>query len=324
MHLAISVPTWARTWLSDHTDMHRRERPVDASVTPVLEVDLPDDAYYEYAFRDGAGRVRADPGREARAENSWYDAVTAVRGPAYAPHSLATVQDEPRGSVRRLRVPAGGGATRRVALYEPAGLTGPAPLVVAHDGTAYLRVARLPTVLDALIDAGRAVPARVAFLDPRTPAVRTEEYGFGEAYQASLAEHVLPALRRETAATEVVALGASLGGLAWFEAAWRDPTAFAGLALQSPAFLGTPTDRRFHGVEASWAAEVLEADDAPLPWRVYQEVGRFDWLHDVGVRTAEPFAARAADHRFDVRSAGHNWTFWRDGLGEALAFVLAP
>jgi enterochelin esterase family protein len=324
MHLTIAVPAWARSWLSDHTDMHRRERPVDPATTPVLEVDLPDDAYYEYAFRDADGRVRADPARPERAENSWYDAVTAVRGPAYAPHPLAAPDAEPTGTLRRLRVDAGAAAPRRVALYEPADLVGPAPLVVAHDGTAYLRVARLPAVLDALIAAGRVPPVRVAFLDPRTPAVRTEEYGYADAYQEALAQFVLPALRREAEATTLYALGASLGGLAWFEAAWRDPAAFAGLALQSPAFLGTPRDRRFHGLEASWPLEVLTRRDGPLPWRVSQEVGTFDWLHDVNARAADACAARAAAHRFAVRSAGHNWTFWRDGLPDALTFLLAP
>ena len=326
MQLEVSVPSWARHVVSDRTDMDRAPRPIDPTAVRRFKVPLPDDVYYEYGFLDADGRMRADPENPERADNPWYPEVSCVRGPEYRAHPLAAPDPEAaRGRWQRLRVPDGTGRDRRAVLYEPAGLSGPAPLAIVHDGTAYQRIARLPAVLEALIAQGRARPVRLAFLDPDRPDRRQAEYGFGEAYQRALRNELLPRLReRADAQGGTVWIGASLGGLAAIYAAWADPEATAGVVLQSPALLGAPDEPVFHGTERSWLLDVLGRDDRALPWRIAQEVGRFDWLHDVNVATAERLAERALAHRFDVRSAGHNWTFWRDGLAEALAFVLAP
>ncbi|MEX2502861.1 MAG: hypothetical protein WD336_10840, partial [Trueperaceae bacterium] len=62
--------------------------------------------------------------------------------------------------------------------------------------------------------------------------------------------------------------------------------------------------------------------DAALPWRVHHEVGTLDWLHDVNEQVAPHLADRTDAYRFATRSAGHNWTFWRDGLADALTQLL--
>jgi len=326
MQLEVPVPPWARHVASDRTDMDRAPRPIDPTAVRRFKVPLPDDVYYEYAFLDADGRMRADPANPDRADNPWYPEVSCVRGPAYRPDPLAAPDPEAaRGALRRLRLPDGEGGVRRMALYEPAGLTGPAPLAIVHDGTAYQRIARLPALFETLIASGRARPARLAFLDPSRPAARRAEYGFGEAYLRALTHELLPRLRDEADAVGgTIWIGPSLGGLAALRAAWQAPEATAGLVLQSPALLGTPDERDFHRSERSWWLETLARDDRALPWRVAQEVGTFDWLHDVNVEAAAALESRVDAQRFVTRSAGHNWTFWRDGLAEAIAFVLAP
>ena len=52
-------------------------------------LELPDDVYFEYAFRNGNSQVRADPENPARGANPWYPEVSVVTGPGYAPHPLA-------------------------------------------------------------------------------------------------------------------------------------------------------------------------------------------------------------------------------------------
>lgn len=326
MDLDVSVPRWARHAVSDLTDMDRAPRPVDASRVARFRLKLPDDAYFEYGFLDETGRLRADPEAPERADNPWYAELSCVRGPRYRPHPLASPGPEAAaGRTRRLRFEDATGATRRVTVYEPARLSGPAPLVLVHDGTAYQRIARLPAVLEASLAAGRVRAARLAFVDPSRPELRTDEYGFGAAYQAFLRDVLVPRLRDEADAEGgLLLLGASLGGLASTSLALHDPTAVAGLALQSPAFLGAPDQRTFHGTERSWLLETLEADDRALPWRIYQEVGSMDWLHDVNAKVAARFAERAHAHRYEVREAGHNWTFWRDGTAQALEHLLPP
>lgn len=326
MQLEVTVPPWARHVVSDRTDMDRAPRPIDPSAVRRFRVPLPDDVYYEYAFLDADGRMRADPDNPNRADNPWYPEVSCVRGPDYRPHPLAR-PDAVRasGRLRRVRLPDGSGTERRVAIYEPDGLTGPAPLAVVHDGTAYQRIAHLPALLELLVGQGRAVPARLAFLDPGRPDLRRSEYGFGEAYLHGLTRELLPRLRDAADATGgTVWIGASLGGLAALRAAWEAPEATAGLVLQSPALLGTPDERDFYRSRRSWWLDALARDDRALPWRVAQEVGTFDWLHDVNVEAAAALDPRVAAARFTTRSAGHNWTFWRDGLAEGIAFVLAP
>ena len=326
MQLEVTVPPWARQVVSDRTDMDRAPRPIDPTAVRRFKVPLPDDVYYEYAFLDAEGRMRADPNNPERADNPWYPEVSCVRGPGYRAHPLAAPDPQAaRGELRRLRMPDGAGGVRRVALYQPAGLTGPAPLAIVHDGTAYQRIARLPALLETLVAEGRARPARLAFLDPSRPAARQVEYGFGERYLREVTRELLPRLRDQADAEGgTVWIGASLGGLAALRAAWEAPEATAGLVLQSPALLGTPDERDFHGGHRSWWLETLAHDDRALPWRVAQEVGTFDWLHDVNVEAAAALAPRVDARRFVTRSAGHNWTFWRDGLAEGIAFVLAP
>lgn len=326
MDLRVEVPAWARWIVSDDTAMDRAPEPIDPRSATIYHRAFPDDVYYEYAFLDGEKRMRADPRNPQRADNPWYAEVSCVRGPRYRPHPLASPPaDAAVGTTRRLQLDDGSGGQRRATLYEPHGLTGPAPLVIVHDGTAYLRIGRAAAVLELLVADGRARRARLAFLDPIRPDARREEYGFGRAYQRTLREALVPQLRREAEASGgELWLGASLGGLAALLAALNEPERVEALALQSPALLGTPERPVAHGTTASWVADELERTDAPLPWRLYQEVGSLDWLHDVNRRSAEAFSRRAVLHRFEVRAAGHNWTFWRDGLAEALAFLLAP
>lgn len=326
MDLDVTVPRWARQVVSDLTDMDRAPMPVDASRVSRFRLELPGDAYFEYGFTDDEGQVRADPDVPERADNPWYPELSCVRGPRYRPHPLAAPDpDAAAGRTRRLRVEDAAGTTRRATLYEPAGLSGPAPLVLVHDGTAYQRIGRLPAVLEAALAAGRVRPARLAFVDPSRPERRADEYGFDAEYQAFLRDVLVPRLRDEADAEGgLVLLGASLGGLASAQLAMHDPAAVAGVALQSPALLGAPDEPTFYGTERSWLLETLEADDRALPWRVYQEVGTMDWLHDVNAEVAERLAERADAHRYEVRTAGHNWTFWRDGIAQALEHLLPP
>ena len=72
MKLQITVPEWATAVVSDLTDMDRNPHPVDAGKVSSFALTLPDDMYFEYAFLDEAGKMRADPECETRADNPWY------------------------------------------------------------------------------------------------------------------------------------------------------------------------------------------------------------------------------------------------------------
>ena len=320
----ISIPDWATHILSDYTDMDRAPHPVDSNRVSSFRLSLPEDVYFEYAFRDDEGKVRADPANELRGHNPWYPEVSAITGPEYRPSKYADLpEDLAAGTLDRHRIegPAMGGV-RRVSVYTPQGQEGAQlPLTIVHDGTAFLRLAGLPRVLEALLAEGRVRPARLAFVEP---VDRSSEYGFNEEYRRFTLEELLPYLEeRHPSDGERLLVGASLGGLVSATLALLAPASFSALATFSGAFLGTPEERVFFGSSGSWVLERLnEIDELKLRW--YSEVGTIEWLTDVNRMVHEALEVKAAAHEYRERHAGHNWTNWRNGLADALEFLLRP
>ncbi len=326
MRLVVTVPPWALAVVSDLTDMHRTPHGVDAARVSRYALELPDDVYFEYAFLDEHGRMRADPEREARAENPWYPEVTAVRGPEHAHHPLSDPPPPARpGTTARHRVASEAWqGHRRVLVYTPAGASGPLPVVLFHDGMAYYRVARTPDVYEALRAAGEVDDALLVFVDPID---REREYAFEPRHARFVLDDLLPFLReRHAVGGEIVAAGASLGGLAAAQVALASLDGDAGVRTvltQGGAFLGSPDDPRFHDVEHAWLPDELARRDlGALRW--WSEVGTLDWLCGVNREVHAVLGARTGEHAYTERSAGHNWRSWRDGLPEALRFALRP
>ncbi|MBA2666395.1 MAG: esterase family protein [Trueperaceae bacterium] len=325
MRLDIVVPSWARAIVSDLTDMHRSPHPVDASTIRRFSIELPDDVYFEYAFLDDGGRVRADPAREERGENPWYPAVSAVRGPDHAHHPLSDPPPSARpGEATRYRIDsAAWGAPRRVIVHTPAGASGPAsgplPLTLFHDGVAFLRVARTPDLFDALRAAGEVDDALLVFVEPDD---REREYAFDERHARFVLDELLPFVReRHDVSDETIVAGVSLGALAAAQVALASDGAVATVLTQSGAFLGSPDDPRFHGVDHAWLpGELARRDLRGLRWA--SEVGTIEWLTDVNREVHEVLEVRAGEHRYAERAAGHNWRSWRDGLPDLLRFAL--
>lgn len=323
MRLEISVPDWATHYISDHTDMDRRPQAVDARRVPRFTLNLPDAVRFEYAFLDRDQRVRADPLRGASRDNPWYPEVTLVTGPAYSPPSLA---DPPAAHgvwrTSRYRVPSRAfGTVRRVTVLSPAEVPGPLPVIVAHDGVAYLRLARAGDLYALLMAQQRACPAHWVFLEPLE---RRREYAWDERHIRFVHDEVRPLITdQHPTGRGWWALGASLGGLAAATLALHAPDDWAGVIAQAGAFLGSPDDPRFHGSEHSELAERLEAGaGAHLRWVL--EVGTLDWLLGVNRRVRDALDAHGADLYYRERPVGHNWGGWRDALPAMLQAALDP
>ncbi len=324
MQVTLDLPPWAKRFASDLTDMGRSPQPVDPERSSPLTFELPDDVYFEYAFLDAEGRMRADPANPRRAENPWYREVSALTGPAYRPDALADPPEPPEpAAVDRLRVASAElHQQRRVIVATPAGFEeAELPWLLVQDGVAFYRLARLADVLAALVAAGEARPARVAFVEP---VERSREYAFHPGYRSFVERELLGELRRRYPSTgELVALGASLGGLFSATLALERPDLVSGVVTFSGAFLGHPDDRDFYRSERSWVARTIEEGGAgKLRW--YAACGTLEWLTDVNRRAARALEAHGVEHAYVERHAGHNWTNWRDGLADALRFALRP
>jgi enterochelin esterase-like enzyme len=323
MQAEIDIPSWATHIISDFTDMDRSPHPVDAGKVSSFRLTLPDDVYFEYAFIDGEGGARADPANPERGRNPWFPEVSALIGPRYRASPYAELPpDNAAGRLDRHRVESEDlDGMRRLTVYTPVGHEHePLPLVLVHDGPAFLRIANLPGVLEALLSEGRIVPARLALVEP---ADRTGEYGFSEPYREFTLAELLPFIDRSYPGTgERVAMGASLGGLMSATLALLHPDEFTAVASLSGAFKGSPGDRDFYRSEESWVLERIRAQSG-LRQRWYTDVGTIEWLTGVNREVGKALADRGIEHEYVERNAGHNWVNWRNGLAGALSFALA-
>lgn len=320
MQLSFTVPDWATFIVSDLTDMERNPHPVVAG--EVFTLTLPNDVYFEYAFLDAEGKMRADPERKERADTPWYKEVTAVYGPDYGREPYAEPEPLPVGETKRVRLASRHLAqTRRLSVYTPKGYDdAPLPVVYVQDGVAFYRYAKLHLVLETLLRDGLVRPAHLVFLEP---VDRTVEYGFNEAYRKFVLREALLEVEATVSVTaERIALGASLGGLASVLLALDAPDLFRTVVTFSGAFLGTPNDRDFYASQESWVLAELKNRDR-LPLRFYTEVGSLEWLTGVNRELAQVLDDRGYEHLYAERSAGHNWTGWKNGFRGALSFALA-
>ena len=325
MKLEIQIPDWATHVVSDLTDMDRNPHEVNKEKVSSFSLNLPDDVYFEYAFLDAEGDMKADPENEVRGHNIWYPEVSAVYGPEYEAEPYADVADEEVevGETKRERIESDLlGQTRRLSLYTPKGYEDEAlPVVYIQDGTAFYRFAKLHLTLEKLIADDLIRPAHLVFIEPKD---RAKEYGYNETYRRFVFEEVIPLVEDKLEVTEErVAMGASLGGLASTLLAWDKPDVFGTVVAFSGAYLGTPESRDFFRDENSWFLETLQKEEVK-PIRFYNDVGTLEWLTDINKEVAEVMDEKGYEHTFETRNAGHNWVNWKNGFRGALGFAIGP
>ncbi|MBM4130893.1 esterase family protein [bacterium] len=322
MRVDLAAPPWATHLLSDLTDWQRAPVPVDR----LEPFELPDDAYFEYAWLDRDGRRCEDPANPHPRLNPWWPYACHLTGPAYRadPDAQAGAGVAPAGRTLRLEVASPTpGRRRHVLVYTPAGCGDrPLPAILFQDGKAYQGWGRVPQVLDRLLGRGEVAPAHLVFVPP---VERTPEYFFNPTYRRFLLEEALPAVAGRVAiAGPLVAWGASLGGLLSAQLAWEAPGRFRAVVAQSGAFLFSPDTTPgdpFHGRE-TFADLVVKSPQQHLAFHL--ECGALEWLLPSNRRLAE--VLRLGGHRVTLveRAAGHNWVSWRNGIAAGLRFALGP
>jgi enterochelin esterase-like enzyme len=206
-------------------------------------------------------------------------------------------------------------------LWTAAGLTPqtPAPLIVAHDGPEYARLAGLTRFLEA----EGLPPVRAALLQPRA---RNEDYSASTHAADGLANELMPDLERRFATTTRIGLGASLGGLALLHAHRRHPHLFSALVLQSGSFFQRELDvhehrfSRFERIDA-FVREVATTPGRPIP--VMLTCGSAE--ENLANNQAMERVLRAQGYAVELHTVrdGHTWTCWRDTLAQSLGALLA-
>jgi len=197
----------------------------------------------------------------------------------------------------------------------------PLPLLVAHDGSEYERLAGLTRLVAHAIAHGRLPPCRVALLDP---AERDEDYSASARHSRTLAA-TLPQL---APATTHAGIGASLGALALLHARWLHPGAFGALMLQSGSFFRLrwgPQESSFPRFRriSRFVGQVLNAGPAATPIPIAITCGAPE--ENLANNRAVATALRRQGHAvtLNVNRDAHNYVGWRDALDPHLVDLLA-
>lgn len=307
--------------LSDLHSWEEDPRPLErlSDDLHALRLQLPADAYLEYAFLDPTtGQRVRDPFNPRRIWNGVGHYNHYFYMPAAAPSPLTRRQpDAVRGTVTRHEVPTAdlaAGRKRLVSLYRPP--TGdPVPLLVVYDGSDYLRRGRLAVIVDNLIAQKHIRPLALALVQNGGPA-RMIEYACSEATLGFLLQSVLPLAHSQLRLIDPARrpgtygiLGASMGGLMAVYTALRLPHIFGHALSQAGAFeLGDD--------ETIVMQMIRHMPKAPL--RLWLDVGRMDFLRQANRRMQALLAEKGYSFTYVETGGAHNYTTWRNVLGQAL------
>jgi enterochelin esterase family protein len=282
---------------------------------------------YKFQLRHPAGETEeiCDPGNPLRAPGAFGD-KSVVEFPGYVTPKWIGAE-EIDGEYLDLSIPAPLLDHEIAArIWTPDLPDEPLPLLVAHDGPEYDRLAGLTGFVAALVADGRLPRCRVALL---APGARDDNYSANPRYAATLHQRVLPALRGAVAVTGPVAgMGASLGGLAMLHAQRALPGLFGGLFLQSASFLTRELDPQEDGRFSKFAQvstyvrEVLGAGAPPETVPAVLTCG----LAEENLANNRQMAATLARQGYAARLIevpdAHNYVGWRDAFDPALAELL--
>jgi enterochelin esterase family protein len=283
----------------------------------------------EYKFRlhhpAGDAEEICDPANPLRAPGAFGD-KSVVEFPGYAAPAWLTAERVP-GEYVDLSIPAPlleHDVDARV--WTPGDPDEPLPLLVAHDGPEYDRLADLTGFAAAMIAEERLPRCRVALL---APGARDDNYSANPWYAATLHQRILPALRDAVAVTGPVAgMGASLGGLAMLHAQRALPGLFGGLFLQSASFLTIELDPQESGrfskfAQVSTYVAKVQAEGAP-----FESVPTVltCGLAEENLANNRQMVLTLVAHGYDARLVevpdAHNYVGWRDAFDPALAELL--
>jgi enterochelin esterase-like enzyme len=306
-----------------------RDRFARAGADWMLRLPVPPLRRFEYALelehRDGDSARTVDPANPRTAPGAFGD-KSVVELPGYTPPAWIEA-DGVEGRTAELTVTATAlAAEAAVTLWSPADAADgePLPLLVAHDGPEYDRLALLTRHAASAIAAGALPRHRVALL---APGERDEWYSAGALYARAFATRILPAITGAVATRATVGMGASLGALAMLHAQRRYPDALAGLFLQSGSFFQPRFDAqesgfpRYRRIVRFVRACLRGAAPSPVP--VALTCGALEENAHNNRVMAAALAAQGYPVALHLLADLHNYTAWRDALEPHLTALLA-
>lgn len=183
-------------------------------------------------------------------------------------------------------------------------------LIVVLDGPEYQRQMRLLALLRKLVERGDVKPHRVALVVPED---RMETFSASTRFARDLVAALAPLKGRP------VGVGSSLGGLALLHAHRVEPSAFAGLFLQSGSYFRRRTDPqeshfgRFSRINRFVGTVIRGAGDPqPVPATLTCALDEENYVNNAAV--ARALAEQGYPVEFHAARGGHDWPTWRRAL----------
>lgn len=288
-----------------------------------VTLTLPEDGYFEYCFFEKDERL-LDPSNRQVTPNGMGKYNNFFWMPQAAPTPLAKVQrGVPKGAVKTVEVDLGftlSTLTRKVTFYQPP-VASPSPLMVVWDGSDYLRRAKLPTMVDNLIAAGRIQPLALAMV-PNGGRSRFSEYACSDATLAALIGHILPEAQKQLNLVDISTnpgafgvMGASMGGLMALYAGLRFPGIFGKVLAQSGAYA-------IRGYE--FVSSTLVRAGNPQALKIWMDCGKYEFLTPANRDMHSLLTSCGYSVPYREYNAGHNYPAWRDDLWRGLEYLFPP
>ena len=289
-----------------------------------LTLNFPQDAYLEYVYFSDDERG-LDPLNSHQVPNGLGQKNNYFYMPAGAPGPWARARRRLRGALTRQVVVSPGhslrgefiGPQREVFFYQPP-VEAPCPLLVVFDGGDYVRLGRLPQVVDYLIAQQRLRPLALALLSNGGARVRGVEYACNDATAGFVAHQLVPLARASLNLVDPQAqpgaygvLGASQGGLIALYTALRYPDLFGHVLSQSGSF---------GEYELDLVVFDLIRDSARKPLDLWLEIGQYDMADLLAPHQRMCALLEAKGYPVTSReyAGGHNYTAWRNEVGRGL------
>lgn len=296
-----------------------------------LELAAPPVARLEYQLevvhRGGDSERLCDPANPNRAPGAFGEKSVLLL-PGYAAPRWLEDHGVP-GSTKQLEIRGRGlGARVGIRIWSPkdADPAEPLPLLAAHDGPEYDRLAALTRFTAVGIRAGELPRHRIALL---APGERDEWYSASARYAGAMVRDLLPAIRTTVAVRGApTGMGASLGALAMLHIQRRHPGTFGALFLQSGSFF-TP---RFDAHEARlpryqrivrFVRTTLRQLRHPDPVPVTLTCGSAEENVHNNRLMARALSAQGYPAALHEVPDMHNYTAWRDAFEPHLTALLA-
>jgi enterochelin esterase family protein len=282
-------------------------------------IELDSAAYLEYSFLDPRTKKRV---QDPLNKKTIFNGIEHYNHCFYMPQASSTPY-----AVKRHGVPSGRvtrhlvdtwliqqNGKRELFLYQPP-VEKPVPLLLVYDGRDYLKRALLNVIVDNLIHEKRIQPIAMAFLQNGDDR-RDVEYACSDATLLTLQRSVLPFAAKKLNLIDIQknrgaygVLGASFSGLMSIYTGLRMPDIFGTVIAQSSVF--ELEGRDFVAVDLIRAKKSREI-------KIWMDIGHFDWLLEDNRRIQPLLQNNGYNVTYREAPAGHNYTFWRNELPQAL------